>query len=109
MCCLACLKQPSLFPSPLTKHTLAAQPVTSSRKPSLHPASFSFPVEVHAYHLCSSQAPCALDLECWLIWSSFSSRPVLNQEPHQLKNVSLDPMNIFIFIYKLYASTAIQI
>lgn len=67
MCFVVCLKQPSLFPSPLTKHIAAAHPVTSSRKPSLHPISSFFPAELHAYHLCSIYAPSALILTVGLL------------------------------------------
>lgn len=55
-----------LLPSHPTIHTSATQPVTSSKKLSLHPASSSFPAELDAYHLCSSQPPSALDFGCWL-------------------------------------------
>lgn len=54
------------FSLPLSsRQNTAAQSVTSSRKPSLHPAS-SFPAELHAFHLCSNQTPSALDFDCWL-------------------------------------------
>lgn len=61
MCCVACLKHSSLF-SPSTKHTLAAQLVTSSRKPSL---PSRYPTGARAHRILRARVLCfVLCLSC---------------------------------------------
>lgn len=64
----------------------------------------ALPAERHAYHLCFSQTLSSLDLDCWLTGpSSLDWWNPIN------KKFKPDPMNIFVFIYKLYTGTTIQI